>query len=122
MPVVSHLRQSSVKSQHFRNSTIFLSFTSSIHSTLTYDTYVNVKYVKTHLAIGLNNAKRIFREMFLINPHDLVEKFSYNSDKGNCMLGKCSLCKSSEATDMKLDCSSDTDRSSETNPSRPDPG
>ena len=67
------------------------------------------------LSKWLNNRKRIFREKFPTNPHDLVEKFNCSSDTGNCMLKKCLFCKSSEAIDdMKLDCSSDTNSSSET--------
>ena len=63
---------------------------------------------------GLNDRKSIFREKFLTKPHDLVEKFSCNTDEGECMLEKCSLWKSSETLDdMKLDSSSDTDSSSE---------
>ena len=43
---------------------------------------------------------------------DLAEKFSCNSDEGDCMLEKCSLFKSSETiNDVKFD-SSDTDSSS----------
>ena len=62
----------------------------------------------------MNNRKRNFREKFPTKSHDVLEKFSYNSDEGNCMLENCSLCLSSEAIDdMKLVCSSDTDSSSE---------
>ena len=46
-------------------------------------------------AKGLNNREKIFREMFPTSPHGLVEKFSCNSDKGNCMFEKCSFWKSS---------------------------
>ena len=65
-------------------------------------------------AEGFNNQKKIFREKFPTNPHGLVEKFSCNSDKGNYMLEKCSIWKSSESIDdMKLESSSDTDSSSQ---------
>ena len=63
---------------------------------------------------GLNHWKKIFREKFPTNPYGLIEKFSCNSGKGNYLLEKCLLWKSSETTDdMKLESSSDTDSSSE---------
>ena len=90
-----------------------------LHKEYIFNTYhthhVYVKYVKILLGKGLNNRKRIFREKFPTNPHDLVEKLSCNSDEGDSILERCSLCKSPETIDdMKLDCSSDTDSSSET--------
>ena len=57
-------------------------------------------------AEGFNNQKKIFIEKFPTNPHGLAEKFSCNSDKGNYMLEKCSVWKSSESIDdMKLESS-----------------
>ena len=71
------------------------------------------------LAKGLKNRKRIFSEILPTSPHGLMEKFSCNFDEDNCMLEKCSLCKSSETIDvMKLDFSSDTDSGSEKDISR----
>ena len=62
----------------------------------------------------VEQSKEIFREKFPTNPHDLLERFSCNTDEGNCMLEKCSLWKSSETIDdMKLDSSSDIDSSRE---------
>ena len=58
----------------------------------------------------MKNQKRIFRENFPTNPQNLAEKFSCNSDEGNCILEKSTICKSSEIIDMKLDFSSDYDR------------
>ena len=55
----------------------------------------------------MNNQKRIFREKFPTNPQNLTGKFG-NSDEGNCMLEKRTICKSSEIiVDMKLDFSSE---------------
>ena len=51
------------------------------------------------LAKGLNNRKRISQEKFPTNPYDLVDKFSCNSDEGNCILAKCSLRKPHETID-----------------------
>ena len=46
----------------------------------------------------------------------MVKKLSCNSDEGNCILEKCSLCKSSESIDdIELDSLLNTDSSSENN-------
>ena len=48
---------------------------------------------------GLNNEKK-FKEKLPNNPHDLVERFSCNSDKAEYMLEKCISCKSSDLIDQ----------------------
>ena len=47
----------------------------------------------------LNKLKRKFKERLPNNPHDLVEKFSCDSDKAVCMLEKSASCKSSSIID-----------------------
>ena len=54
------------------------------------------------LTKGLNELKREFKERLPNNPHDLVEKFSCDSDKAECMLEKCASCKSSVMIDQRL--------------------
>ena len=50
----------------------------------------------------MNELKREFKERLPNNPHDLVEKFSCDSDKAECMLEKCASCKSSVMIDQRL--------------------
>ena len=52
------------------------------------------------LTKGLNKLKREFKERLSNNPHGLVEKFSCDSDKAECMLEKCASCKSSVMIDQ----------------------
>ena len=60
-------------------------------------------------ANGLNHRKKIVSEKFPTNPYDLTEKFSCNSDEGNCLLEKYLPWKSSETIDyMKLDSYNDS--------------
>ena len=47
----------------------------------------------------LNKLKRKFKERLPNNPHDLVEKFSCDSDKAVCMLERSASCKSSSIID-----------------------
>ena len=100
---------------------IFGNFPRSIHSTLTYHIHhVYMKHVKKFpLSPKCWTTERELSEKHFQNqPTWRVVKFSCNYEEVNCMLEKCSLCKSSETIDnMKLDCSSDTDSRSETDSS-----